>query len=222
MAVKVQIEAGTTKTFATAVDWPGWSRSAKDADGALDALLAYGARYERSMGAAAKALTVPKTVRGLEVVHEVKGDSGTDFGVPSKPLPGDGDPLEPAELARLVALVKASWRAFDRAVKRAEGVALAKGPRGGGRPLAKIRDHELESCGGYLKVIGGSAPPGVDVKTLRAEVIDAIEARARGVLPDAGPRGGMRWSALYAAHRVAWHALDHAWEIEDRSRPVDR
>jgi hypothetical protein len=29
--------------------------------------------------------------------------------------------------------------------------------------------------------------------------------------------GDRRWPARYAARRIAWHALDHAWEIEDRS-----
>ena len=26
-----------------------------------------------------------------------------------------------------------------------------------------------------------------------------------------------RWTTRYAARRIAWHALDHAWEMEDRS-----
>jgi hypothetical protein len=30
------------------------------------------------------------------------------------------------------------------------------------------------------------------------------------------PKG---WPPRYAARRIAWHALDHAWEIEDRSEP---
>jgi hypothetical protein len=217
MAVRVQLEVGAKKAFATAVDWPGWSRAGRDADDALETLLAYGIRYERSMGATVKTLSVPKTVRGFDVVSTVKGDSGTEFGVPSHPLVDDGVAPTPAELKQLVALVKAAWRAFDRTVEEAKGATLAKGPRGGGRTLAKIRDHELESCRGYLKVIGGDAPPDADTKTLRAEIVDAMEARARGELPDKGPRGGKRWSARYAAHRVAWHALDHAWEIEDRS-----
>jgi hypothetical protein len=25
------------------------------------------------------------------------------------------------------------------------------------------------------------------------------------------------WLPRYAARRIAWHVLDHAWEIEDRS-----
>lgn len=41
-------------------------------------------------------------------------------------------------------------------------------------------------------------------------------ARHRGELPDNGPRGGQRWSSPFAIRRAAWHALDHAWEIEDR------
>ena len=28
------------------------------------------------------------------------------------------------------------------------------------------------------------------------------------------------WPQRYAARRIAWHALDHAWEIEDRSDPA--
>jgi hypothetical protein len=35
-------------------------------------------------------------------------------------------------------------------------------------------------------------------------------------LPAAGPRGGKIWSVRYFVRRTAWHALDHAWEIEDR------
>ena len=27
------------------------------------------------------------------------------------------------------------------------------------------------------------------------------------------------WPARYAAQRVAWHALDHAWNLQDRSAP---
>jgi hypothetical protein len=30
-------------------------------------------------------------------------------------------------------------------------------------------------------------------------------------------RGGSRWSPRYAIRRSAWHSLDHAWEILDRS-----
>ena len=40
------------------------------------------------------------------------------------------------------------------------------------------------------------------------------------------PRSGQRptdtaWPVRYAARRIAWHVLDHAWEIEDRSEARD-
>ena len=31
------------------------------------------------------------------------------------------------------------------------------------------------------------------------------------------PKG---WPPRYAARRIAWHVLDHAWEMEDRSEPA--
>jgi len=34
---------------------------------------------------------------------------------------------------------------------------------------------------------------------------------------DGGPLAERRWTQRYAARRIAWHALDHAWEMEDRS-----
>jgi hypothetical protein len=37
---------------------------------------------------------------------------------------------------------------------------------------------------------------------------------------DGAPIAGRKWTTRYAAHRIAWHALDHAWEIEDRSVPA--
>ena len=49
---------------------------------------------------------------------------------------------------------------------------------------------------------------------MRAAMLDVL-----GAARDGAPLAGKRWPARYAAHRIAWHALDHAWEIEDRSEP---
>ena len=49
---------------------------------------------------------------------------------------------------------------------------------------------------------------------------DAMLEVLRGAR-DGEPLAGRRWPARYAAHRIAWHALDHAWEIQDRSDPAD-
>lgn len=40
--------------------------------------------------------------------------------------------------------------------------------------------------------------------------------RDRGETPRQRPRGGAVWLPRTFVRRVAWHALDHTWEIEDR------
>ena len=149
------------------------------------------------------------------VIERSKGNATTDFGAPSIGLADDGRTLRGSELARLTSILQACWRAFDRAAKKAEGVSLQTGPRGGGRSVTKMRAHVLEGDQAYLGKIGGSGA--ADLASVRRALLDALAARARGELPDVGPRGGARWSARYAIRRSAWHALDHAWEIEDRS-----
>ncbi len=49
---------------------------------------------------------------------------------------------------------------------------------------------------------------------MRRAMLDAI-----GVPSDGSPIAGRKWPPRYAARRIAWHALDHAWEVEDRTEP---
>jgi hypothetical protein len=51
---------------------------------------------------------------------------------------------------------------------------------------------------------------------VRQAVLDGLAAAAEGQIPAVGPRGNARWTPRYFVRRVAWHVLDHAWEIEDR------
>ena len=32
-----------------------------------------------------------------------------------------------------------------------------------------------------------------------------------------GPPENPRWPVPYAARRIAWHVLDHAWEMQDKA-----
>ena len=212
--LRVQLESGSKRVFATAVDWPGWSRVGKDADDAVATLVAYGPRYRSAVG---KRIALPKSERDVQVVERSKGSANTDFGVPGVSPKGDAAKVDARELKRLVSILEACWSTFDEIAAAAKGKALAKGPRGGGRTLAKIVDHQREAERAYLTKLGGSAPKGASVEEIRAAFLDALEARNRGDLPDVGPRGGARWMAGEAVRRSAWHALDHAWEIEDRS-----
>ena len=212
------LERGQKKTFAVAVEWPGWARSGKDEPSALAALLDYGPRYRRSLGLRSPAFEAPASVGDLKVVERLEGNATTDFGAPGAIRRADEQPTDQAELDRLLDLLRRAWAAFDDAAERAGGKELAPaGPRGGGRSVAKMRTHVHEADGGYLNALGGHASNGASGNELRDTFVEAARARARGELPDVGPRGGKRWPARFAIRRSAWHALDHAWEIEDRT-----
>jgi hypothetical protein len=51
---------------------------------------------------------------------------------------------------------------------------------------------------------------------LRSAVLAALFTAVENGLPEKGPRGGTVWTPRFFTRRVAWHTLDHAWEIEDR------
>ena len=53
----------------------------------------------------------------------------------------------------------------------------------------------------------------VGVRDGRDAFLDALRA-ARQPQPELTTKS---WPWRYAARRTAWHALDHAWEVEDRS-----
>jgi uncharacterized damage-inducible protein DinB len=214
------VESGAKRVFAGAIAWPGWSRSGKTEELALQALLTYAPRYADVVKGFRPAFRLP---RGLQVVERLRGDATTDFGAPSQTPKGDRAPVDAKELARLTKVLQAAWAAFDKAAEEARGKKLKTGPRGGGRSLAKIVGHVVGAEGGYVRVIRGKAPE-VDERRARAvaqAVHDAaLEALTRAVtegLPEKGPRGGKIWTPRFFVRRAAWHVLDHAWEIQDRS-----
>lgn len=221
--IPVYLEVGQKRVFATAPDWPGWSRGGRDEAAALQALVDYGPRYARALARASLVFQPPADTAALVVAGRQAGNASTDFGVADLPVPGEDQPLDAAGLARCEALLTACWATFDAAVEAATGRTLRTGPRGGGRDLAKVITHVQESYLGYLVSLGvkpppvDPAPPDAALLPLRAAMLAALGASARGEIPARGPRGGLRWRPRYFVRRVAWHELDHAWEIEDRS-----
>ena len=222
MPLAVYLEVGAKRTFAGAIEWPGWCRIGRSEEEALAALLAYAPRYAAVVQAAG--LTAPDAT-DVTVVERLTGGAGTDFGAPSVAPAADERPLGAAELDRQSRLLSASWQAFDITWREADEahVELRKGPRGGGRDLPKMEMHILEAEEAYLAALGSRPPrmPGATVRermaAARATTLEALAARARGK-PVADPRQTKRpWSPRYTVRRSAWHALDHAWEIEDRS-----
>ena len=218
----IYVEVGTKRTFATAVEWPGWSRGGRDEPEAVAALAAYADRYAAVVTPAGLKLAPPKDPAGFRVVKRVKGNATTDFGVPAIGIPTDGTPLPKAELERLEQLLVACWSALDRAAKNARGLELRKGPRGGGRDLDKIVEHVTGAEEMYLTKLGARAPKAAGDRPVRpSDARDAILAALRAIalgLPVAEPsRVKSLWTPRYFVRRAAWHVLDHVWEIEDRA-----
>jgi hypothetical protein len=221
-SIPVYLERGAKRTFACAVDWPGWCRSGRDPDAALAALLEAAPRYARALRGTQLGFTAPKDASGFRVVETLKGDATTDFGAPGGTPKDDARPVTDADMRRAGAILRASWRAFDEAARAAKGKTLTKGPRGGGRDLAKIVRHVVEADAGYIGALGWTyrlepEPPERQLERTRKAMLDGLAASARGEIPERGPRGGVRSKPRRIVRRSAWHWLDHAWEIEDRA-----
>src|SRR5216684_819641 len=145
--IPVYLEIGEKRVFASALEWPGWTRAGKDEKAALAALAAYAPRYA----------TVPRAARiefpagadqSFKVVERVTGNATTDFGAPGIAASSDIKPLAAAEADRICSLLTASWKVFDAAVAKAPA-ELRKGPRGGGRDRDKIADHVIDAESAY-------------------------------------------------------------------------
>ena len=218
----IYLELGQKKVFAVAVDWPGWCRSGQDEDSAIQALLEAGTRYLQVLQRVDLEFKVPPASSAFNIVERLKGNATTDFGAPDGFLPGDWDAIDRPERERLEILIKAGWLAFDTAVSLAEDKELRKGPRGGGRELSGILAHVVGAEEGYLGALGWKmeTKPAEEIdqriEQVRAEVIRGLRVAASGQLPRRGPKGGKRWPPRFFVRRLAWHVIDHAWEIEDR------
>ena len=221
----VYLEVGARRTFAAAVDWPGWCRGARSPDEAMVALLACAPRYASALAAAGLAFVPPPQPDALRVTERLEGGSGTDFGVPSGMPSADARPLDAATLDRHVVILEAAWSTFDAVAAAAVGRLLRLGPRGGGRDLEGIIEHVREAEAAYLHQLGARVPRPVPESGaagwghLRERVVATLGARVVGD-PVAEPNRVKRpWPPRYHVRRAAWHLLDHAWEIEDRLLP---
>ena len=211
------VERGKKKrSVAVAFDWPGWDRSGKTEEAALEVLEAYRPRYAKI--AALAGLGDEFAAAGeFDVVERLPGIGMTDFyglsGVPAGP---EHDQMTHAECERKIALLEATWATLDETAARVSP-ELRKGPRGGGRERDQIIRHVVgweiyrPRAEGRRHVRPRDPPgPARHCAPYRAAFVDAIrDHNGRGVM-------ARSWTVQFLIRRCAWHMLDHAWEMEDR------
>ena len=152
----VYLEIGSKRTFACAVEWPGWTAERRGRGGGAD-------RPGRLRAALCpRAAGRPPHLRRAERRGSVRrgraagGQHHHRFWCPG------GDPGQrhrPGQRGRagaLTQLLHACWAAFDKTVAATGGKELRKGPRGGG-DLSGVIAHVLGADGGYLTALGGQA-----------------------------------------------------------------
>lgn len=218
--IAVCLEVSPQSTFASAVDWPGWCRAGQDEGAALETLARYAERY--APVAERARVSFPSTI-DFDVVERMPGGLTTAFAAPEcrRPFPqvtaaSEQAKVTPASARRLVGLVDAAWATFDE-IAAAAPAELRKGPRGGGRDRDKLVDHVIDAETAYARKIGLKLrqPAMDDIAAIKVRR-EAI-ARVVGDPSDGSPVVPNGWTSRYAVRRIAWHVLEHAWEMQDRT-----
>jgi hypothetical protein len=155
---------------------------------------------------------------GFEIAESVVGTATTDFGALDAAPAVDSKAVTAQQAERVRALTVAAWDLFEETAAAAPAV-LRKGPRGGGRDRDAMIAHVRETEVLHARMLGLKERPftpgdSAAVLTLRAKILTEIGARASG--GQVGDLPPARRPALFVARRTAWHALDHAWEMQDR------
>jgi hypothetical protein len=218
--IAVCLELTSKQTVASALDWPGWCRAGRDEGAALQTLADYAERY--APVAQQAGISVPPTIT-FDLVERMPGGPTTAFAAPEcrRPFPqvtadAERAKMSPAAARRLVGLLTAAWAIFDE-VAAASPAELRKGPRGGGRDRDKLIDHVIGAETAYARKLGVRLKqPAIDdiaaIEQLREAIAAVVRAQSDGspVVPNG-------WTTRYAARRIAWHVLEHAWEMQDRA-----
>ena len=215
--IRVMVEQGKKKTVASAFDWPGWDRGAKNEPDALAVLTAYRPRYAKVAELAGLADEFPATGT-VEVVERVAGSGMTYMSTLSFKSAGPEHlPMSEAECERKLSLLRACWSYFDDVASRVSA-ELRKGPRGGGRDRDRIVRHtngaEIEE---FAKKVGVTTAPAA----WQNPDPDAVRAHREAfyvAIRDHNARGASArtWTLQFLIRHSAYHMLDHAWEMEDR------
>jgi hypothetical protein len=219
--LRVILEVGKKRrVVAAALDWPGLDRWGTSESDAVDKLTAYLPRYT-NVAERAGLRGAFERARAVEVVERVPGSSSTDFwGIAHVPSEIEREALSPVDLERRLALLQACWAEFDD-VAASVSRELRPGSRSAGRTRDQIVRHvygtEPEQMSRKVEVrtpIDVVLTPN-GLATHRQAYLDAIRAW------NAEAKPARTWPIQFLIRRTAYHAMDHAWELEDRDLSGD-
>lgn len=220
--IAVALEVGPSRrVFAQALNWIGWCRAGKDEEAALHQLVIAGPRYAPVASRAGLPFTIPPSFEAFEVVEHVPGNATTDFGAPAVLLAADQQPLTGADIEQLSNQLTACWSTFDDVFLSIPAELRGKKPEKGRSPEA-MRLHVLETDLMHLSGLGSAfrKRDPARITEQEAEVREQIITTLRAVPRDEEPvprrKSGFLWTPRFAVRRSAWHALDHAWELQGR------
>jgi hypothetical protein len=215
--LRVLLEIGPKgkRIVAGAMDWPGLERSGRTEEDAVERLCAYMPRY---LPVAERAGLRPEFERGVipHILERTPGNTSTDWwGIAHVPSVVEAEPLSDEELERRIGLMQATWDFFDDASERVVA-PLTKGPRGGGRETGQIVGHVYASeRHNFWRKVGIRED---DEVRLTPTELAAVRKRYVAAIREHHTEGrpARRWPLRFLIRRTAQHAMDHAWELEDR------
>ena len=193
--IPVVLEIGTKRSAASALEWPGWSRSGKTEAAAITALLKYAPRYARAMNAAGIPFQAPLELAAFEIIERLPGNATTDFGGLGAVPAYDLQPLEAIEYDRQLAILGACWFELDAASAAASGKNLrldrAAGSSArrdaappGGYAASLFQPARMEGTGNQLcfasrkdRLAAGRYPPGAERQRTRRAAFDRTARR---------------------------------------------
>jgi hypothetical protein len=219
MPVRTVVERGPKgkRSVAFTLDWPGWSRGARTAELALEALESYRERY-RPVASLAGMAEEFAAAGPLEVVEDRTGSGSTDFwGISFSPSSTEQGPMSEADLERGLTLLRACWAYFDGVAARVSP-EMRRGPRGGGRDRDRIIRHTIRTeSEDFAKQVGLRIPEGAaltpdGLREHRQAYVAAMRAYNAGEVA----RRMRSWTLPFLIRHSAFHVLDHAWEMEDK------
>ncbi|MFN2581213.1 MAG: hypothetical protein ABR498_00515 [Candidatus Dormibacteria bacterium] len=218
MDVSVEVGPQRGTTVASVIECPGWTRIGRDETTAMERLDAVRARY----AAVVDGLVMLPRSRTARVVERIAGTSTTDFGAPAMLTSADLLPLQRHERERLAELLDRAWHTFDAAFSAVPPRERARKPKSGRAPDA-MRWHLLETDAMHVAGLGRAfckpdrAALEHSEESTRAQLRDALDAVPTRTRFEPVSRFGFAWTPPFVVRRAVWHALDHAWELEDRA-----